>query len=351
VVERVAVFAVPGALDKPTGGYAYDRRMVSELRALDWAIDVLDLGEGFPHPTLQTRREAEKRLAAVRAGRPIVVDGLAFAVLPDIAAQLCASHPLVALVHHPLALETGLSQAEAQALRASEKKALASARRVITTSATTKRILVSDYRVSADCIAIVSPGTDRGSANQGGGQEAPFLLAVGAVVPRKGYDILLAALATLKDLPWRLTIAGDRTRNPATAAQLDADIARFGLEDQIKVAGAVPSDDLAALYACADLFVLPSRFEGYGMAFAEAIAHGVPVIGTTAGALPDTIPDGTGILVEPENVPALATALRRLIENPEERRRLAAAAAEAAWGLPTWQEAARLFSRVIETVA
>ena len=126
------------------------------------------------------------------------------------------------------------------------------------------------------------------------------------MVPRKGYDVLLAALAELKDLRWRLTIAGDRTRDPAAAARLDADIAALGLADRVTAAGAVSGERLAALYAGADLFVLPSRFEGYGMAFAEAMAHGVPVIGTTAGALPQTIPPGTGILVPPDDVPALA---------------------------------------------
>jgi hypothetical protein len=136
VVGRVAVFAVPGALDKPTGGYAYDRRIISELRELGWTIDVLDLGEGFPRPSRWTRQEAGRRLAAVDKGRPLVIDGLAFAVLPDFAANLRASHRLLALVHHPLALESGLPPNEAKAMHASEETALACARRVIATSAT-----------------------------------------------------------------------------------------------------------------------------------------------------------------------------------------------------------------------
>ena len=132
------------------------------------------------------------------------------------------------------------------------------------------------------------------------------LLAVGAVVPRKGYDVLVAALATLTDLPWQLTIAGDRTRDRDTAAQLEADIARHGLGDRIAVLGAVSPQRLAELYADADLFVLASHFEGYGMAYAEAIAHGLPVIGTTAGAIPDTVPQDAGLLVAPDDVAAFA---------------------------------------------
>jgi glycosyltransferase involved in cell wall biosynthesis len=351
VVERAATFAVPGTLDTPTGGYAYDRQVICALRELGWAIDVLDLGEGFPRPGKQGVHDAGMRLAQVRPGRPIVIDGLALGVLPDIAARLCASHALVALVHHPLAFESGLSAVEAEALHVSEETALASAQHVVTTSAAIKELLISGYGVGAERITVVPPGTNRCKANPAPGAADISLLSVGAVVPRKGYDVLVAALARLKDLRWRLTIAGDRTRDPAAAARLDADIAALGLADRVTAAGAVSGERLAALYAGADLFVLPSRFEGYGMAFAEAMAHGVPVIGTTAGALPETIPPGTGILVPPDDVSALAAALRRLMLDPVERRRLSTAAHEAAQHLPTWRESGRLFAAVIEAVA
>jgi glycosyltransferase involved in cell wall biosynthesis len=177
------------------------------------------------------------------------------------------------------------------------------------------------------------------------------LLAVGSVVPRKGYDILVAALAEVSDLPWRLTIAGDRERSAGTAQTLDAEIVRLGLAGRIAFAGAVAPQRLLQLYAAADLFVLPSRFEGYGMAYAEAIAHGVPVVGTQAGAIPDTVPAGAGVLVPADDVDALAAVLRRLIENPLERERLAAGARAAAAIFPTWQESAALFAGVLEQLA
>ncbi len=132
------------------------------------------------------------------------------------------------------------------------------------------------------------------------------LLSVGAVVPRKGFDVLIAALATLTDLSWRLMIAGDRTRDRNAAAQLDADIAHHALGNRIAAPGAVSPERLAALYAEADVFVLASRFEGYGMAYAEAVAHGLPVIGTSAGAIPDTVPPDAGLLVAPGDIPALS---------------------------------------------
>jgi len=350
VVASVA-FAVPGDLATPTGGYAYDRRMIAELESLGWQIDVIDLGDGFPWPNNEHKRAAVVRLSRVPAGRIIVIDGLALGVLPDAARQLRSRNPLVALVHHPLAMETGLSAQQADAMRASEREALAAVNSVVVTSAATAQQLVHDYAVAADRITVVRPGNDPVPMAQGSDDGIVRLLCVGAVVPRKGFDVLIAALATLADLPWHLTIAGDRRRSPKTAAQLDADIARHKLSDRVAVLGAVSAERLAELYAGADLFTLASRFEGYGMAYAEAIAHGLPVVGTTAGAIPATVAAGAGVLVAPDDPAAFAQAMRRLIDDPDERRRMVAAARAAALALPSWQDSARLFAQALEAAA
>ena len=342
------VFAVPGDLATPTGGYAYDRHMVAELTRLGWRVDVIDIGNDFPRPSARTRSSARDTLLAVQKGAAIVVDGLAFGVMPEIAAELRPDHPLVALVHHPLALESGITVAEADDFRRRERAALAQAHRVIVTSPSTAQRLTQDFGVAAERITVALPGNAARAVARGDRDGPLALLAVGAVVRRKGYDVLIAALAKVKDLPWRMTIAGDRTRSPVTAATLDADIRRHGLSDRIEVTGAVPDQRLNELYAYADLFVLPSRFEGYGIAFAEAIAHGLPVIGTTAGAIPDTVPDGAGLLVPPDDADALAGALRTLITQAEVRDRLAAGARAAAAHLPTWRQSAEIFAGAVE---
>jgi glycosyltransferase involved in cell wall biosynthesis len=348
-VVRNAAFAVPGDLATPTGGYVYDRRIIAELSLRDWRIEVVDLGDGFPYPAADTRAAACIRLAALPPGHPVVIDGLAFGVLTEAAAALRASHPLVALVHHPLALESGLSAADAASLRARERSALACARHVIATSPAVARLLVDDYGVAAGRVSVVAPGTDRVSPPPRKRDGEVKLLAVGSVIPRKGYDVLVAALARLRHLPWRLIIAGDYGRSPQTSRRLRAEIARLGLADRITLLGAVTSEKLSPLYASTDLFVLPSRFEGYGMAYTEAIAHGVPVIGTTAGAVPQTVPPDAGVLVAPDDVEALAATLERLIANPHERERLAAGARAAKF--PSWSEQAALFARVLESLA
>jgi glycosyltransferase involved in cell wall biosynthesis len=347
VVKRV-VFAVPGSLDTPTGGYAYDRRIMAELRQLGWDVECLDIGDGFPLPDVATRSAARSLLLEVPDGLPIVVDGLALGVLPDVAAEVASRHPLLGLVHHPLALEWGLSAELADDLHRSEQAALALVREVVVTSPTTARLVASDYSVSAEHITVAKPGSDPAPRSRGSRSEVPHLLSVGAVVPRKGFDVLVAALATLAELPWRLTIAGDLTRDPNEAARLDALISQHGLAGRIATLGAVSSERLAALYDNADLFVLASRYEGYGMAYTEALSHGLPVIGTTAGAIPDTVPQAAGLLVTSGDVDALAKALRRMIADAELRRRLSEGALASARTLPSWQQSGAIFAAALE---
>jgi glycosyltransferase involved in cell wall biosynthesis len=345
---RVA-FAVPGDLATPTGGYRYDRRIIEELRRLRWQVDVLDLGDSFPFPSAAQRAAALATLSAVPGGCPIVLDGLAFGALPE-AGALRFRTPLIALVHQPLARDAGLDTAQEDAFRESERAALAAAARVIVTSEATGRIMIADYRVPSQRVSVVRPGNDRVPAARGSNDAVVRLLSIGSVVPVKGFDLLIAAVAAIADLPWQLTIAGDRTRNLAAAARLDADISAHGLGDRVAVLGAVSPERIIELFLASDVFVLASRFEGYGMALAEAIAHGVPVVSTKVGAIPNTVPPGTGLLVPPNDVAALAQALRRLISDRTERQRLGMNARAAAAQLPTWRDSARLFAGAIETV-
>ena len=350
MVKRVA-FAVPGHLDTPTGGYAYDRRIIAELERLGWHVELVDVGEGFPWPSKPTRVAARAQLFKVPAGEPIVIDGLALGVLPEIASELAGRNPLLALVHHPLALEWGLSTNQADTLRRSERAAIASVQAVVVTSPATARIMTSDYGVPADRITVARPGNDPMPQARGSRSGTPHLLSVGAVVPRKGFDVLARALATLADLPWRLTIVGDLTRAPPTAAALQADIAHYGLTDRITTLGVVSSENLGSLYDTADLFVLASYFEGYGMAYAEALAHGLPVIGTNSGAIPETIPDQAGLLVAAGDPVALAEALQRAISDTALRSRLSQGALAAARQLPTWPQSAAIFAGALERLA
>lgn len=346
MAKRVT-WAIPGNIETFSGGYAYDRRIISELRTLGWEVELVSLGDGFPRPTAVQKESAEALLSATANDRPIVLDGLAFGALPEIAAALHRTRPVVALVHHPLSLETGLTTDVSAELFSSERAALASTRKVIVTSEWTAAVLTDQFDVPTDRISVVLPGVDRptGAMRRSGG--ALRLLSVGTIVPRKGFTILVEALAPLVDLPWQLTIAGDPSRDVAETARLDSVISHHNLGARVEVLGKVSPDHLAALYRDADLFVSASHFEGYGMAFAEAMASGLPIVGTTGGAIPRTVPSSAGRLVLPGNAAALADALRELIKDDGQRQRLAVGAQKEAARLPSWSASGMGFSNLL----
>ncbi len=346
MVKRLA-FVVPGDLAAATGGYGYDRQIIAGLRTLGWQVDVVNPGDGFPFPASETLREAQEMLLAIPRDAVVVIDGLAMGVMPEAAQRLSLTHHLVALVHHPLALELGLTAEQSAALAVQERAALAAARHVIVTSPATARTLSADFSVAPERITVVLPGTARAPAASGSTDGIVRLVAVGSVIPRKGFDVLVDALARVKGLPWHLSIAGDTTRDSATATALKQQINRLELADRITMLGTLSAEALDRVYGESDAFVLASHYEGYGMAYAEALSHGLPVLGTTGGAISDTVPPEAGILVEPGNSHDLAQALSVLILDAQRRAEFAAGARTAAARLPTWVESSALFSAAL----
>jgi glycosyltransferase involved in cell wall biosynthesis len=174
------------------------------------------------------------------------------------------------------------------------------------------------------------------------------LLSVGSVTARKGYETLIAAFALIADLPWQSRIAGSIDRDKETLRIVREAISRAGLGDRVALTGSLSDDALAREYDSARLFVLPSHFEGYGMAFAEALARGLPVVACAGSAVSTTVPADAGILVPPGDPAALAGALRKLLTDPVELARRADAAWHHAGRLPRWSDTARKFAQGLE---
>lgn len=308
------------------------------------------LDPSFPTPTRASLEHAGQVLAAIPDGGLVLVDGLAFGAMPDLAEAEGSRLRLVALVHHPLAAETGHPPDLAEALQAAETRALAQARLVLATSRSTAALL-RDYGVESGRVRVVEPGTDPAPLAQGSGGGTPRLLCVAALIPRKGHDLLLRALAELKDRPWHLDCVGSQDRDPAWAESLVRLIDRLGLAGRVSLLGPLDDAGLMERYAAADLFVLPSRFEGYGMAFAEALVRGLPILAARAGAVGETVPPGAGLLVPPEDAAALGQRLRQLLDDEPLRRRLAAGARAAGLRLPTWPRSVAAFAAALSEVA
>lgn len=343
---RPIVFAIPGDIRLPTGGYAYDRRLLAEWARSGVDASHLALPGSFPNPTDADMAETGHRLLASHWNAVLLIDGLAYGTFPEGAAAGLAGR-VVALCHHPLGLEAGLTRERAGELVARETAALRHAAHVIVTSRATKRLLASDFGVEPDRITVAEPGTDPAARARPSVAGAPVrLLAVGSIVPRKGYDVLVAALSTLAHLQWTLEIIGAADRAPATARALRQQIAAAGLDTRIVLRSGLSDDEVAQAYAATDVFVMPSLFEGYGMALTEAWARGLPIICTTGGAAAETVPDGIAVKIAPGSAGDLATAIAYLVGDEAARRQRADTAWATASTLPRWADTARIVADV-----
>ena len=344
-------FAIPGDPDQRTGGYLYDRRLAAELPRQGWQVRPVRLPDRFPFPGAADLAATDRLLADLPDGMPVVVDGLAFGAMPEAAARHAARLRLVALVHHPLGYETGLSSQAATQLIESERAALGHARHVVVTSTTTAQTLAAAFGVAEAKLTVALPGTDPLPVAAGSDDVAPAMLAVGSVLPRKDFPALVDALATLQDLPWRLVIAGSLARDPAEVDRLRAAVGRHGLSERVTLTGEVAADELRALLHRSDLFVSSSRYEGFGMALAEAVAAGLPVVAVAGGAVADWMDPDAAVLVPPDRPDELALALRSVLVEPDRRHRLRMAALAARSRLPDWAACAAAVAAALDRVA
>lgn len=345
---RDVAFLIPGDLELPTGGYAYDRAVLKLLPGFGLRPIQVALPGSFPNPSAEDLEDCAAIVRSLPKDCLLLIDGLAYGAMPEALIERF-ERPVIALCHHPLALENGISATRAEALYASERQALARARHVIVTSPMTAKILNGDFGVPEGKITVARPGATRKGRASGSGSARLDVLAVGSVVPRKGYHILIEALSRLKARNWRLSIVG-AVRAPDCAAALEAQIIAAGLQDKVRLLGAVNEKALDSLYDHADLFVMSSLFEGYGMVLAEAMARGLPIVTTTGGAASDTVPEGAGLKVPPGDAEALASALEQALADPGLRRTLADAAFVAGENLKGWDDTAGIIAQTLRQV-
>ena len=340
-----ARFLIPGDLMTPTGGYAYDRQILDHLKRRGFPLVHVELSGEWPSPTTKDIAICERLFHSLSEKTALLIDGLAFGAMPDTLLKQ-ARGPLIALCHHPLAYETGLDESRRKELHISEKAALAYASSVIVTSDATAGLLARGFGVPERNIVIALPGTRKMQRARGGG-DIPHLVAIGSVSKRKNYDGLLEALQQIADLSWRLTIAGRVEDEDLTASLVERTSANdWG--DRIQFTGAMPDDAIEALLMGTDLFVMPSHYEGYGMALMEAVASGLPCVTTDAVPSARHVPAGGVAIVPSGDSAAFGTALRELLIDAEARKNMGALAWNARAKLPDWETAADCVAAAIE---
>jgi glycosyltransferase involved in cell wall biosynthesis len=325
---------VPEGFDdpgKPSGGNIYDGRVCAGMAEAGWDVLVTTVAAAWPVPGPAARADLARIVSAIPDGATVLIDGL---IASPAAAELLphiGRIRMTVLLHMPLGTD-------------SEQVVLQAAKGVVATSEWTRQQVLTRYTIPAHRVHVAQPGVDKLAALPR--PVRGHLICVGALSRHKGQDLLIEALAELRDLTWHCELAGPVDRDPRFVEHLRALITRLDYGHRIRLTGILTGAALSHAYSTADLLVAPSRSESYGMTVTEALVHGLPVIATAVGGLPEALgftADGTrpGELVPADDPAALAMALGNWLKDQRHRRRLRAAAQERRSTLRGWEQTAQ----------
>lgn len=345
VLQKVA-FVTVGDTSRLTGGYLYHARVFAGLREEGIEVETFVASGASP---------AEQEAAAPGLGSrldprrfdAIVVDALARIVCAPWIDGWRDLRPVVAMVHELPSIAAGCGVAREQEF----EEPLLRADRLIAVSEHGGSILRS-RGVPAERIYVVPPGFDHllppdaGAKHSAREDSLVRALCIAQWIPRKDILGLVRGWTAQKRSGTTLELIGETDADPAYSASVRAAIADAS-DSSIHVSGPVDDATLEAAYGAADLFVLPSRYEGYGIVYAEALAHGLPVIACDVGSIPELVGEEAALLVPPDDVEALSGALDLLLGDPALRSRMSEAARYRAEGLPRWEDTIAGFLRVL----
>jgi glycosyltransferase involved in cell wall biosynthesis len=340
---------VPDGIDDPTrpsGGNTYDRQVCRELRSIGWSVHEHPVPGAWPRRSARSLAALADAVQRIPDGAVVLLDGLIASAAPDVLVPQSRRLALVVLVHMPLG-----HRAVDDEVLTRERAVLSAGVAVVTTSAWTRRQLSELYALPAGQMHVAEPGVESAelaTPSASGGA----LLCVAAVRFDKGHDVLLDALELVSEESWHCVCVGSLDRDPAFAEALRGRARQRGLGARVEFAGTRTGTELDRSYAAADLIVLASRAETYGMVITEALARGLPVIATDVGGITEALGHGgdgirPGLLVPPEDPVALAGALRAWLRDAELRGRLRQAARERRETLFGWSRTASVLADVL----
>jgi len=332
-------FLVPGNFPPTTGAIVYDTRLAAALRTLGTTVDLTPVPGHHPAPD-EAARQAAAAIAAALPGGLVVIDGFCLYAFAEQSARLGRA---IGMVHHPMSQEPQLPEAERACFLATEQALLPCLAHLLVPSEAVRRQLVQAVGLDAARITVLAPGIPEAPRSAGSGGPGRHLLSVASLIPRKGHDTVLRALQRLPDLDWHFTLCGDASIDPGHAAFLKTLAEGPGLAGRVTFAGTRTPTEMEALWQSADLFISASVFEGYGMAVAEAVRHGLPLALAREAAAPELIPAAASAIVEAGDDVQLAKALRRIIYDADLHAALADASWQAGRALPRWDDQAQLF--------
>jgi glycosyltransferase involved in cell wall biosynthesis len=324
---------------KPSGGNIYNRRICDGLTTIGWQVIQHVAPGSWPWPDPASVQTLGRLLAGIGDGAVVLIDGLIASTMPGILVPEARRLRLVVLVH--MSLGEGPPGHQVAEARTREGAVLSAAQHIVATSSWTRERLLIRYGLPSGKVHVAEPGVDPCGLAPGTGR-GDELLCVAAVTPHKGHDQLLAAMATVADLSWRLVCVGTLDRDPEFVDRLRHQAGAAGIRDRVCFSGTQTGDELDRAYAAADVLVLASLAETYGMVVTEALTRGLPVIATAVGGLPEALGRATdgrrpGLLVPPGDRDALAAAVRSWLTDADLRQHLREAARQRRRTLSGWE--------------
>lgn len=339
-------FLIPGDIDIFTSCYIYDRRIIEGLKSKGHIVKLHRLPDDFPFPSKGSLQLCNQIIKTIPKSEPIVIDGLAFGAIPSILKVVYGMNPIIGLIHLPLSVDPNYSAYQRTIITGPEKEAFGYASKFIVTSEYTAEIF-ANLGIEEKNVNLVIPGLDNFSKKKDYPETPKKLLSIANLCRNKDHNILVSALSALSNKDWILHCYGNLDFDRNYLSEFQALIRRNKLQDKILIHGIISGKELNDVYLDADLFIHPSDFEVYGMALAEALAHGIPVVASTGGGICRTIPAKMAQFFKPGDVYGLQSILEELFENPDLYKRLYTKASTYNEQAQTWEKSCDLFEKAL----
>jgi glycosyltransferase involved in cell wall biosynthesis len=310
-------------------------------------VRIHNLRNDFPFPDNLSLRECKEILDHITPGDPILIDSLAAGPLLPVLAPLYDKHPFVALIHLPLSHNLDIPLSQREILAQQEKSVMSLSAGLVVTSKYTGE-LIADWGIDSHVIHVILPGVEAEEQKNSYPTLPRNLLCVANYLENKGQLLLIKALAEMKMFNWVMNFYGHQDIDKRYVSELLSQIRHHGLANRIFIHGPISGSALTQAYLHSDLFILPSYFETYGMVLTEALAHGIPVIASTGGGIPYTVPPSMGILFKPGDIRELQLIAKAILENTWLYGKLWNEAANYHKQVNTWTQSVEEFEKLLQ---
>jgi glycosyltransferase involved in cell wall biosynthesis len=337
-------FLITGDIQSLTGGYLYNMHMINGLRGKGHLVNVFGTDWQWKDSD-SLEYICRHHLKKLPHGSCVIVDSLILASLHHIVQEFGDRLKFLGLIHLPASYNV-LSGVHGK-LADEELTAINDMRQVIVTGQFTFDLLCN-VGLNPARICLVEPGTDHFPRKKRYKPVPSELLCIANYSALKAQDVLIRALCRLTAWNWSLHLYGDTNRDKKYTEALRSLIRQLKMEHRIIVHGIVERHEISTVFLNADLFLMPSLFESYGMAITESLAHGIPVVTTSAGNIPYTLPAGMGLLTEPGNEEQLADTIRSIFYDPVKYDALCKAASQYFKQVRSWEQAVSDFETILQ---